>query len=156
MKQGVKQVLKVKEIMISDVVTMTVENSVAEVREVMAEKNIRHMPIINGSQELVGIVTQRDVLRAGPSSLSESDRIAESDTSVEKIMTTKVRSVHPLDSLRGAGLIMQSKKLGCLPVVEEGKLVGIITDSDFVGVAINLIEEHDHHESDQSYQDDDF
>jgi CBS domain-containing protein len=58
-------------------------------------------------------------------------------------MTEDILTTHPKDSLRAAGLTLQKHKYGCLPVIENGSLVGIITDSDYVGVAINLIEEHD-------------
>ena len=55
-------------------------------------------------------------------------------------MTTPVDTVAETASLRGAALHLQKNKLGCLPVVTADKLVGIITDSDFVAVAINLME----------------
>ena len=56
-------------------------------------------------------------------------------------MTKTVRSIRPQESLRYAGLLMQQEKIGCLPVLNEGALAGIVTDTDFVGVAINLLEQ---------------
>lgn len=136
--------LKVKEIMTTDVVAMTIANTIQEAREAMAEYNFRHIPIVDEGNKPVGIVTQRDVLRAQVSSLSGGGAGSEIvDASISIIMSDHVCSVHPRDSLRGAGILMQDKKLGCLPVVENDVLVGIITDSDFVGVAINLIEGQD-------------
>lgn len=136
--------LKVKEIMTTDVAVMTVDNTVIELRDMMAERNFRHMPIVDGENKPLGIVSQRDVLRALPSTLVEGGGNAEGmKVSVTKIMAEQLYFVHPQDSLRGAGIMMQDKKLGCLLVIEHEALVGIITDSDFVGVAINLIEGQD-------------
>ena len=56
-------------------------------------------------------------------------------------MTEGILTTHPKYSLRAAGLTLQKHKHGCLPIIDNGALVEIITDSDFVGVAINLIEE---------------
>ncbi len=136
--------LKVKEIMSTDLITMTVENNVAQAREVMAEHNVRHLLIIDKNKQLLGIVTQRDILRAQSSSLVSSEDIHVGKIGLSEVMSDKLISVHPEDSLRGAGKTMQKRKLGCLPVVDNDKLMGIITDSDFVGVAINLIEEQDY------------
>ena len=56
-------------------------------------------------------------------------------------MIKDVTTIHNADNLRQAALHMQSHKHGCLPVINEGRLVGIITDSDFVSIAINLLEQ---------------
>ena len=136
--------LKVKEIMTTDIAVMTVDNTVREVRDMMAERNFRHMPIVDDAKKPLGIVSQRDVLRAQASTLVEGvDSNDGMNVSVAKIMASQPFTVHPQDSLRGAGIMMQDKKLGCLLVLENEILVGIITDSDFVGVAINLIEGQD-------------
>ena len=147
--------LKVKEIMTTEPAVMTVKNTIEEVRDMMAESNFRHMPIVDGNKKPLGIVSQRDVLRAQVSTLVEgADGSEGMNVSVEKIMAPRPYSVHPQDSLRGAGIMMQDKKLGCLLVVENESLVGIITDSDFVGVAINLIEGQDAAEEFGSMSDD--
>lgn len=147
--------LKVKEIMTKDVAVMTVANTVKEARDMMAEGNFRHVPIVDEAKKPLGIVSQRDVLRAQASDLAGmADNAELIDVSVEKIMVSQPYSVHPQDSLRGAGILMQDKKLGCLLVVENDALIGIITDSDFVGVAINLIEGQDAEEELGSIGDD--
>lgn len=61
-------------------------------------------------------------------------------TPIDKVMVSKVIAVSPKAGLRESAIYMQKHKIGCLPVVEHGKLVGIITDTDFVGIAINLLE----------------
>ncbi len=146
--------LKVKEIMTKDVAVMTMANTVKEARDMMAEGNFRHVPIVDEAKIPLGIVSQRDVLRAQASDLTGSSDAELIDVSVGKIMASQPYSVHPEDSLRGAGILMQNKKLGCLLVVENEALIGIITDSDFVGVAINLIEGQDAEEELGSIDDD--
>lgn len=143
--------LKVSEIMTLDVVTMTVHDTVSQARQAMAEYNFRHIPIVDEKGALIGIVTHRDLLKAEVSSLgvadSENKRAIEASTSLSVIMSKTVKSASPHDSLKGAGLQMQASKIGCLPVVEDGLVVGILTDSDFVGAAISLIEELDQFEN---------
>ncbi len=149
--------LKVKEIMTTKVISVTPENTFGQTKALMTEHHIRHIPVLDEAKKLMGIVTQRDVLRAQSSCLQgeESSAMKEDSASILAVMSDHLKSVHPQDSLRSAGILMQSHKIGCLPVLEDEQLVGIITDSDFVGVAINLIEEQDYHEE-QGTMDDDF
>jgi CBS domain-containing membrane protein len=60
---------------------------------------------------------------------------------LSSIMTSPVQTVEEQASLRGTAMQLQKNKLGCLPVLNNGKLVGIITDSDFVAIAVNLMEQ---------------
>ena len=141
--------ITVKEVMTTELVTLKQSDSIKDARKIMSEKGIRHIPVVGEQGELIGIVTQRDVLRAGSSCLNENnldennEQLDDSKVQVQKIMSDQVSLTHPKESLRVAGLELQRQKYGCLPVVEKNKLVGIITDSDFVGVAIDLIEHMD-------------
>lgn len=132
--------ITVNEIMSTHVITLAPEDSVAEAAATMTENNIRHIPIVNSQQHVIGIVSQRDVLKSG--ALSNASN-ATNKIAIDSIMSREILSTHPRDSLRAAGLTLQKYKYGCLPVIDNEVLVGIITDSDFVGVAINLIEEQD-------------
>ena len=109
----------------------------------MASGNFRHVPILDPQGGLLGLVSQRDLLAAAGSSLFGEDRedSGEDYIALEAIMTEQVTTVDRSASLRGAALLLQQHKLGCLPVVEDGRLIGIVTDADFVGVAINLLEQ---------------
>ncbi|MDK9759128.1 CBS domain-containing protein, partial [Vibrio sp. D173a] len=104
--------------------------------------DIRHIPVVDADRKLLGVVTQRDVLAAQESSLqnipqAQSYTLA---TPLNEIMHKNVMSVEPRAGLKESAIYMQKHKVGCLPVVEHGELVGIITDSDFVTIAINLLE----------------
>ena len=110
----------------------------------MAEHHIRHIPIVSGDDTLVGLVSQRDVLAAEDSTVliqPGDPKSRESYVALSTIMTSPVQTVDEHAGLRGTAMHLQKNKMGCLPVLREGRLVGIITDSDFVAIAINLMEQ---------------
>jgi CBS domain-containing protein len=122
--------------------TLGPKNSLAEAKQLMAKKGIHHIPILDDAGKVVGIVSHRDVLAASESSLSNNGTMKNDTTIViEEFMTNGVTTVDSRASLREAALFLQKHKYGCLPVVTDGKLKGIITDSDFVAVAIDLLEQ---------------
>jgi len=129
-------------IMTTDLITVSLSTSLAEARSLMQEYRIRHLPVTNDGGELVGLLTQSDVLAATDSILRDDDnRIRAREILIQDVMVTKVATVDENASLRQAALFLEKHRIGCLPVVSEEKLVGIITDTDFVGVAINLLEQ---------------
>ena len=109
----------------------------------MTEKHIRHIPITDNDGHVLGLVTQRDILAATePGFKVQTKGIScELDIKLADIMIRDVSVIHREDSLRQAALYIQSHKYGCLPVVSDDRLVGIITDSDFIDIAINLLEQ---------------
>jgi CBS domain-containing protein len=135
----------VADMMTTEVYTLKETDSVYDARKLMLEKNIRHIPILNDAGGLVGLVSQRDLLAISLSKLTDvrDEQRAEFEKSVRlwDIMTTDLSVVHKQMNLREAALRLQAHRYGCLPVVSYGKLVGIITDSDFVAIAINLLEQ---------------
>jgi CBS domain-containing protein len=136
-------------IMTTDVVTIPPTASLADARELMHEHRIHHLPVIDAEGGLVGLVTLTDVLAASDSSLRNADsRIRAADITLTEAMVTDVVTVSSAASLRQAALFIEKHKIGCLPVVDDGKLTGIITDSDFVAVAINLLEQIEQSEPD--------
>ncbi len=129
-------------IMTTDLITISLSTSLAEARSLMQDYRIRHLPVVNDGGELVGLLTQSDVLAATDSILRDDDnRIRAREILIQDVMVTKVATVDETASLRQAALFLEKHRIGCLPVVSEEKLVGIITDTDFVGVAINLLEQ---------------
>ena len=134
--------ITVDEIMSVELITLTANDSLADAQTMMANAHIHHIPIVEGDNQLVGIVSHRDVLTATEPHKS-SDLIAQnpSNINVGEFMTRDVTTVDPRANLRQAAVFLQRHSYGCLPVVEEGKLIGIVTDTDFVGVAINLLEQ---------------
>jgi len=137
--------ITVEEFMTSELCTMSETDSVNDARKVMTERHIRHIPVTDGENRLIGLVTQRDILAATvPESEGRENKTSytsKGDTRLSDIMIKNVNVVDKTDSLRTAAMYMHSHKYGCLPVVSDGRLAGIITDSDFIGIAINLIEQ---------------
>jgi CBS domain-containing protein len=129
-------------IMSTDLVTLAPSGTLAEARELMQEYRIHHIPVVDDNGNLIGLVTLTNVLAATDSVLRKTDnRIHASDIRIEDVMVTEVATVDRNASLRQAALFLEKHRIGCLPVIDEGKLCGIITETDFVAVAINLLEQ---------------
>jgi CBS domain-containing protein len=137
--------ITIREIMTTNPYTLRPDDNIGDAQRLMAEHHVRHVPIVDGSGRLAGMVSQRDVLAADLSRvapLAGHDREAfESAVPLRNIMTPTPLVVGTGDSLRLAAMRLQRQKIGCLPVVDGERLVGIITDYDFVGVAIDLLEQ---------------
>ena len=138
----------IEAIMSTNLITLPAEATLAEARTLMHEHRIHHIPVVQGSK-LIGLVTLTDVLAATDSFLREDNtRIHAESISVEESMVTDVMTVDVNASLRHAALFIERHKIGCLPVLDNDNLVGIITDTDFVAVAINLLEQLEETEPD--------
>lgn len=149
--------LTVAEIMTREPYTLGPDDTLASARKLMAEHHIRHIPVLSAEGTLIGVVTQRDILAAGDSRVvnRKGEAGEEKYVALSAIMTTPVQTVDENASLRGTAMHLQKNKLGCLPVLRKGKLVGIITDSDFIAIAINLMEQIEQGEPDELDFDDD-
>ncbi len=129
-------VLCVRDLMTRDVVAAHPDDSLARLRDKMIDRDVRHMPVTEGEGNLVGLVSQRDLLRNHLIEQADVPDFIE-DALLERLlvrdlMTTGVVSVEPDSDIREAAQIMYENKYGCLPVVEGTRLVGILTESDFV------------------------
>jgi len=136
--------ITVAEIMTIDLFTLAPYATLEDARQLMRKERIRHIPIVNDDDLLVGLVTQSDVLAASDSNLREPDQRTDPGcVTLADVMVTDIITVDEQASLRQCARFLEEHKIGCLPVVTHGKLRGIITDTDFVGVAINLLEQMD-------------
>ncbi len=139
--------LTVKDVMTTNLVTLKDTDAVIRARQIMGNKQVRHVPILNEAGELVGILTQRDVLAATVSVLADVDQQViddmESSIPIREIMTTAMTVVHEDTLLREAAENILELKIGCLPVLSNGRLVGILTEADFIKLAIELINKFD-------------
>jgi CBS domain-containing protein len=149
--------ITVEEFMSSELCTMSETDSVNDARKVMRERHIRHIPVTDDENRLIGLVTQRDILAAAVPEPAggecKTSATGEVDIRLADIMIKDVSVVDKTDSLRTAAIYMQSHKYGCLPVVSDGRLAGIITDSDFVAIAINLVEQAELNEEELGSED---
>jgi len=129
-------------IMSTDLKTVSPNDTLASVRTLMHDNRIHHVPVLNNEDELVGLVTLTDVLAATDSVLRDDEsRIHARDIKVADFMVQDLATIDEHASLRQAAMFLEKHGIGCLPVVTDGSLRGIVTDTDFVGVAINLLEQ---------------
>ncbi|MGB5277251.1 MAG: CBS domain-containing protein [Gammaproteobacteria bacterium] len=137
--------ITVEEFMTAEPWSMRETDTINDARQIMTEKHIRHIPVTDSDNHLLGLVTQRDILAAtDPGVLTKKDstsNAAGTEVNLSAIMIRNVSVISRTDSLRTAAMCLQSHKYGCLPVMADDRLVGIITDSDFIDIAINLIEQ---------------
>ncbi|MCM3359264.1 MULTISPECIES: acetoin utilization AcuB family protein [unclassified Psychrobacillus] len=132
----------VEEIMNTSVPTLTPSHTINDALKVLKEKRIRHIPIVNEEREVLGVVTDRDLKEATPSSLQDRKDAEILDMPLEKIMTKNPITGHPLDFVEETASIFYDNRIGCLPIVSQGKLVGMITESDLLYKFIELTGVH--------------
>ena len=133
----------VKELMTDVVETLRVGDTLATARQRIALGRIRHLPVVDGEERLVGLITHRRILEAWVSHghpNEESVADVASTVPVEMLMDKDVLTVDPETSAARAAGLLEAYKFGCLPVVDRGKLVGIVTEADFVRFAKRFFE----------------
>jgi CBS domain-containing membrane protein len=128
--------LYVRDLMSEKVHTIEPSEDLEKLYELMEDYHIRHVPVVNANGELEGIVSNRDLVKNalfadGELPLSQRQNFLESIT-VESIMTKDPEVIEPDQKIQDAGNIMLENKISCLPVTENDKVVGIITEADFV------------------------
>ncbi len=137
--------MQVKDIVQRDVVTLGLEDSLDLADDIMTLGRVRHLPVIAGESHLVGVVTQRGLLRASLASVLDLGRKAEHEwlksIPVRVVIHTELQTSAPDDSLKSAVDRMIAKKIGCLPVVEQGKLIGLLTETDCLRVLAEALAE---------------
>lgn len=134
--------MKVSDFMSKNPIYIFPDTSVTDAKALMTKEKISKLPVLDKSNKLVGIVTKNDLLKAGPSSASTLD-IYElgyllSKLKVEKIMVKKVITVDADEVVEEAARIMADEKIGCLPVMKDDILTGIITEVDLFGAFITM------------------
>lgn len=132
----------VEEIMNTDVSTLTKEHTIADAIQLLSDRRIRHIPIVDGDNQLLGIVSDRDIKDATPSMLDIEGRKEVLNQSISSIMSTNIITGHPLDFVEEVSAIFYDTKISCLPIVKDHKLVGIITQTDLLHTLVELTGAH--------------
>ncbi len=132
----------VRDVMTSNPFTASPDTNIAEALTIMREKGIRRLPVMKGDK-LIGIITKRRLLEVSPSpattlSVFEMNYLL-AKTVVKDVMTKDVLTVDPDALLEQAAVIMADSNIGGLPVIEKGKLVGIITEKDIFQSFIEIL-----------------
>ena len=130
-------------IMHTRLVTVSPDTSLRKAKEIIEEKKINHLLVVNKNGDLIGIVSDRDVRQSWASpatalSVHELNYLL-TQLTVEHIMVKKMITISPGTTIERAAFIMQENRINALPVIESEKLVGIITSTDVMGVLLRAI-----------------
>src|SRR5262245_45302001 len=118
--------MRIAEVMTRGVTTVPPQTSAADAWELMRLKGIHHLVVTSGS-EVVGVLSARDAGGRSGSSLRARSR-------VKDLMTAPVVTVKPTETIRRVANLMRGRTIGCVPVVEDSRLKGIVTVSDLLGL----------------------
>ena len=127
------------------VITVDKEASIFDAQEIMAKHTIRHLPIVDDENRLIGVVTDRDIRSALPYHLLKTpekltDKDKPGELKIKDIMTRDPFTISPTDTIQDALLLIQQKRVGAFPVVDgEGKLKGILSVRDLLRAFTNVL-----------------
>ena len=135
--------MHVGQIMRRELVTISPDTSLVKAKELLAEKLIDHLLVVDKNGKLVGIVSDRDLKQAWASpattlSAHELNYLLK-QLSVDSMMVKKTITISPGTTIERAGRIMQENRISALPVMENQELVGIITTTDVMGVLLDAV-----------------
>ncbi len=127
--------IRVRDIMHQKIITISAGDTLSTVEDIMTFGRVRHMPVVQAGR-LVGVVSERDLLRASLSSLtefgSEQRRAFLQVVEIARVMSSPPITIGRDDSIKRAARVMAERKIGCLPVVQDEELVGIVTETDIL------------------------
>ena len=119
----------------SQVVSISADDTLRIVHEIMELGRVRHLPVVRAGR-LVGVVSQRDLFHASLSNVigigREEQELFLEGVKIGDVMSSPPVSISPDAPVRAAAALMADRKIGCLPVVEHGKIVGIVTETDLL------------------------
>ena len=125
----------VQEIMSTDVKTLERNDNLSLAQDIMKQERIRHFPVLAGSR-VVGVVSQRDLLHATLGFVMDygekSEKAYLASVVVKEVMTDPAVTISPQASIKEAAALMVQRRIGCLPVVENDRLMGIVTETDIL------------------------
>lgn len=128
--------LRVRDLMTADVFTVRPDDPLTTLRDLMDDKHIRHVPVVDEDGSLAGLVSERDLLRRASGADTDLPLSVQADVfaavRVRDIMTWDIETVEAETDAGSAAQIMLENKYGCLPVTDGDTLVGILTEADFV------------------------
>jgi CBS domain-containing protein len=131
--------LRVEQYMATDLVTVHPDEAVELVANLMVWKNVRYVPVEDGQNRLVGLVSHRSLLRLLARGMIEG---RSGSVSAADVMRKDLVTVPPEASTIDAIRLMRQHAVGCLPVVKDGRLVGVVTEGDFMEIAAELLEQN--------------
>jgi acetoin utilization protein AcuB len=128
--------------MSKNVYTVNSDSPLSEAVKILREKKIKHLPVVDKKHAVVGVLSDRDIKEYMPSKATTLDVFELHnvllETKIAKVMKKQVFTAKPGLPIEEAAMLMYDKNIGCLPIVENNKLVGIISDRDLFRVLVDI------------------
>jgi len=128
--------LQVRDVMSRDVHTVKRNDELAIADALMKQERVRHLPVLDEDGEVCAVVSQRDLFRGALLRAlgygARAEELMLRQVAVKEAMSADVQTTAPDTPVAEAARLMIERKIGCLPVIENGRLVGIVTETDFV------------------------
>lgn len=129
----------IEEIMNRNVVTINKDTTIETALQLLNKHRVRHLPIVNSDNEVIGIISDRDIRDASPSIFHKEEHLEDFQKPISSIMVKNVITAHPLDFVEEVASIFFEHQIGCIPVTEEDKLIGIVTETDILHTLVLLM-----------------
>lgn len=135
--------MRVRDFMTVPVITIRADKKLIVVDEIMRGNNIKHLPVVDPGNRLIGVLSHRDLMEVSVTSLAVKIATAErrqhlAAGTVEQVMRREVISIGPDASIQEAAALMRQRNVGCLPVVEADRVIGILTLVDLARLVERL------------------
>lgn len=127
-----------EEIMKIHIHTLTPDDTIGAALQLCRDYKIRHIPILDTDHTLAGLVTDRDIKDATPSILKQENGSEQLNKPLSLIMKTNVITGHPLDFVEDAAATFYEHHISCMPVVQNGKVIGLVTETDVLHTFVEL------------------
>jgi acetoin utilization protein AcuB len=132
----------IENMMSRNVIVLDSDDTVKTAIDTLNKYNIKHIPIINKDEELLGIISDRELKDVCPSIFCHNNHESIYEKKVKEIMQTNIEIGHPLDFVEDTARLFLERKITCLPIVQNGKLKGIITETDLLHTLVQLTGAH--------------
>lgn len=126
----------------TDVATLFPSDTIADAIDLMEARKIRHIPIIDLEGQLVGLVTVAKIREATPSIFRANEHPEDLKKPLEMIMERNVITGHPLDFVEEVAGLFYEHKISCIPIINDRKLAGIVTETDLLRTLVELTGAH--------------
>ena len=128
--------LQVRDVMSREVHTVKRNDELAIADALMKQKRVRHLPVLDEDGKVCAVVSQRDLFRGALLRAlgygSRAEELMLKQVAVKEAMSAEIQTTAPDTPVADAARLMIERKIGCLPVIESGRLIGIVTETDFV------------------------
>lgn len=133
--------MKIREIMSRKVVSISADDTLRIVSEIMEHGSVRHLPVVRRG-DLIGVVSQRDLLKASLSNVmglpAEEQSLFLEGVNITEVMSSPAVTIGAEATVQEAARLMAARKIGCLPVMENGAFAGIVTETDVLAYFASL------------------